>query len=117
MYKIGDILPVSEHVAVANWCNNEIKNKASTRMLDNGLLEIIAVPEPTDAQIADSKRAERNALLQWSDGMVSVPDWPIASEQRELIIVWRQYLRDLPALPDFPNVPVLNFEQWLETRE
>lgn len=69
-------------------------------------------PAKPDAVLAEEKRADRDRLLQDSD-IRMLPDFPISAEEKELWLLYRQYLRDITKDPAFPNVDVLNFANWL----
>ena len=70
--------------------------------------------EPTEPmeEMAQRKRADRNRLLEDSD-VSMLPDFPISAEEKELWLLYRQYLRNITDDPAFPNVDVLSFENWL----
>ena len=44
--------------------------------------------------------------------MIALPDFPISQEEKENLITYRQYLRDIPETKGFPWIKVLNFEEW-----
>lgn len=69
-------------------------------------------PAKPEEVLAEEKRADRDRLLQDSD-IRMLPDFPISAEEKELWLLYRQYLRDITKDPAFPNVDVLNFENWL----
>lgn len=69
-------------------------------------------PQEPEEEMAERKRADRDRLLQDSD-IRMLPDFPISSEEKELWLLYRQYLRDITKDPAFPNVDVLNFANWL----
>ena len=69
-----------------------------------------APSKPTEV-LAQEKRAERDALLAQTDKYM-LSDFPITDEEREQYKAYRQYLRDVPAQPDFPSVELLSFEDW-----
>ena len=68
--------------------------------------------EPTIEELSAIKRIERNSLLGQTDAKM-LPDFPITAEEKELWLLYRQYLRDITKDPAFPNVDVLSFENWL----
>ena len=68
--------------------------------------------EHRQADLTEIKRVNRNRLLQDSDKRM-LPDFPISAEEKELWLLYRQYLRDITKDPAFPNVDVLNFANWL----
>lgn len=69
-------------------------------------------PAKPEEVLAEEKRADRDRLLQDSD-IRMLPDFPISAEEKELWLLYRQYLRDITKDPAFPNVDVLSFENWL----
>lgn len=69
-------------------------------------------PAKPEEVLAEEKRADRDRLLQDSD-IRMLPDFPISSEEKELWLLYRQYLRNITDDPAFPNVDVLSFENWL----
>lgn len=110
MFKIGDIITTDNYVDAANWCNTHPEEKATISKVD-GQYVIAAIPEPTEEEKAEKKRAERNRLLDATDKYM-ISDFPITDEEREKYKAYRAYLRDLPASDLFPNVDVLTFDQW-----
>lgn len=74
-------------------------------------MEGYATAKP-DEVLAEEKRADRDRLLQDSD-IRMLPDFPISAEEKELWLLYRQYLRNITKDPEFPNVDVLSFENWL----
>lgn len=69
-------------------------------------------PAKPDAVLAEEKRADRDRLLNDSDKRM-LPDFPISAEEKELWLLYREYLRNITDDPKFPNVDVLSFENWL----
>lgn len=69
-------------------------------------------PAKPEEVLAEEKRADRDRLLQDSD-IRMLPDFPISAEEKELWLLYRQYLRDITDDPKFPHVDVLSFENWL----
>lgn len=113
MYTAGQIIDRKEHIAFANWKNANGGNLISVSLGGGKYrLEEQIVPEKTTEELAQEKRAERNAILDATDKFVSVPDYPITDEKREQYKAYRQYLRDLPEQAGFPNVDVLSFGDW-----
>ena len=83
---------------LAEWCN---ANNAI--IIDQGdYYEAIPVPEPTEQELADSIRSERDAKLSATDYLV-VPDYPISPEDLEAVKAYRQALRDIPEQSGFPK--------------
>lgn len=69
-------------------------------------------PQEPEEEMAERKRADRDRLLQDSDIRMLL-DFPVSAEEKELWLLYRQYLRDITKDPAFPNVDVLNFANWL----
>lgn len=113
MFKIGDKFTGKYPSAADIWCN---QNNAMIVKLDSDEYEIVAIPDSTTDEIASQKRAQRNALLEATDKYTSVPDLPITDEVREQYKEYRQYLRDIPTNPAFPNVEILTFDAWVESQ-
>ena len=58
-------------------------------------------------------RSVRNEYLEDSDKFVSVPDFPIDFETKDLYIEYRQYLRDYPeSSEDWYKHNPLDFKSW-----
>ncbi|MEI4518704.1 MULTISPECIES: tail fiber assembly protein [unclassified Stenotrophomonas] len=73
--------------------------------LSQGETKVDVLPDALLARIkADQKRFERDQLLRDTDWTL-MADAPLTAAQKTAIGVYRQQLRDLPALPGFPNVP------------
>lgn len=68
--------------------------------------------EYREDELAKRKRADRDRLLQDSD-IRMLPDFPISAEEKELWLLYREYLRNITDDPKFPHVDVLSFENWL----
>lgn len=60
-------------------------------------------------------RAKRNALLDATDKYVSVPDFPIDEETRELYKQYRTYLRDYTESENWWLSEPLDFDAWCAT--
>ena len=73
-----------------------------------------APSKPMDV-LAQEKRAERDNLLAQTDKYM-LPDFPITEEKLAQYKAYRQYLRDLPEQTEFPNVDVLSFVDWTNSR-
>lgn len=119
MYKANQIINREEHIAFANW-NNANGGKMRSISLGDGTYRLEEIPAPTTDELAAQKRAERDAAIN------SIL-WRVErySQQKQLgiettdseseyiaILQYIQYLRDVPAQPDFPSVELLSFEDW-----
>lgn len=112
MYTAGQIIDKKEHIAFANWNNANGGNLISVSLGGGQYrLEEYKEPEKTTEELAQEKRTERDNLLAQTDKYM-LPDFPITDEKREQYKAYRQYLRDVPAQPDFPSVELLSFEDW-----
>lgn len=69
-------------------------------------------PKEPEEEMAQRKRADRDRLLNDSDKRM-LPDFPISAEEKELWLLYREYLRNITKEPEFPHVDVLSFENWL----
>lgn len=106
MFNIGDKLDKANYTQGAIWCN---KNGCTINP-ETWVIEELS--KPTEEELAEMKRADRNRLLEDSDKRM-LPDFPISAEEKELWLLYRQYLRNITDDPKYPNVDVLNFENWL----
>lgn len=68
---------------------------------DGAVTERPEKPAPTDAELFGSLRAERDRRLTLTD-YAMMPDYPLTSEQRQAVTIYRQALRDLPAQEGAP---------------
>ena len=114
MYTAGQIIDKKEHIAFANW-NNANGGKLRSVSLGDGTYRLEEIPAPTTDELAQEKRAERDALLAQTDKFV-LSDYPITEEKLAQYKAYRQYLRDLPEKAEFPNVDVLSFVDWTNSR-
>lgn len=81
-----------------------------------------AAVDPESLLTADEKkeraaaavRASRDALLLKTDILMIADCFEnLSDEDKKNYKNYRQYLRDIPQNPDFPNVEVLTFDDWL----
>lgn len=78
------------------------------------------IPEPTTEEKAEKVRAKRNLYLEvYVDPIVSNPlRWADLSEQEQQDIAnYRLYLLNIPEQPEFPDIEVKTFEEWLNDDE
>lgn len=64
--------------------------------------QIVAVPEPTDDEIAERVRRKRDGKIAATD-YLAMPDYPLSEEDRAVVMNYRQALRDVPAQEGFPR--------------
>lgn len=111
--KLGTIFTLDEYneaykfVEKNGYTIKEIEPKDGKRQF-----QIVEIPAPTQEELAVQKRADRNRILEDSDKRM-LPDFPISAEEKELWLLYREYLRNITKDPAFPNVDVLNFANWL----
>lgn len=102
-YSIGQVFTKTYPPEAAQWCNannayiNEIENQNGVRRF-----QIVAVPEPTDDEVAAQVRGERDAKIAATD-FLAMPDYPLSEEDRAVVTAYRQALRDVPAQEGFPR--------------
>lgn len=80
---------------------------------EDKIVEVAVFHRYSDEAKAQQVRERRNLLLQQTDILVSVPDYPLREGDKEKLIAYRQYLRDLPSEAEFPWVYVKTFEEWI----
>lgn len=102
-YSIGQVFTKTYPPEAAQWCNannayiNEIENQNGVRRF-----QIVAVPEPTDDEVAAQVRGERDAKIAATD-FLAMPDYPLSEGDRAIVMTYRQALRDVPAQEGFPR--------------
>lgn len=77
------------------------------------IVEVAKYHRYSDEVLNEKIRQKRDEFLDITDKFM-ISDYPITELEREDMKVYRQYLRDLPASKNFPNVKVLNFDEWKE---
>jgi len=102
-YSIGQVFTKTYPPEAAQWCNannayiNEIENQNGVRRF-----QIVAVPEPTDDEVAAQVRGERDAKIAATD-FLAMSDYPLSEEDRAVVTAYRQALRDVPTQEGFPR--------------
>lgn len=102
-YSIGQVFTKTYPPEAAQWCNannayiNEIENQNGVRRF-----QIVAVPEPTDDEVAAQVRAERDRKVAATD-YLAMPDYPLSEEGKVAVMAYRQALRDIPSQEGFPR--------------
>lgn len=102
-FHIGQVFQGVYPPEAADWCNSTQRAYIVERDAVDGerQFEIVAVPEPTQEELAASIRAERDRRITATDYLV-MPDYPLDTDKLEEIKAYRQALRDLPQQPGFP---------------
>lgn len=80
---------------------------------EDKIVEVAVFHRYSDEAKAQQVRERRNLLLKQMDILVAVPDYPLREGDKEKLIAYRQYLRDLPSEAEFPWVYVKTFEEWI----
>lgn len=74
-------------------------------LLSAGETRVTQIPASLLVKVnADQKRIERDEILRETD-WTQMADAPLSTAQKTAMSTYRQQLRDLPALPGFPDVP------------
>ncbi|MGH8044337.1 MAG: tail fiber assembly protein [Stenotrophomonas sp.] len=72
--------------------------------LSAGETRVTQIPASLLAKVkGDQKRVERDEMLRATD-WTQMADAPLSTAQKAAVATYRQQLRDLPALPGFPDV-------------
>lgn len=103
-YKIGQIFEGEYPPEAAVWCNESGKAYIEEIEPQDGVrrFQIVKVPEPTDEEIAEQVRLERNRRIAETDYYL-MPDYPSNPQNLEELKVYRQALRDVPKQEGFPR--------------
>ena len=103
-YKIGQIFEGEYTPEAAVWCNESGKAYIEEIEPQDGVrrFQIVKVPEPTDEEIAEQVRLERDRRIAATD-YLALPDYPLSEEEKAAVMVYRQALRDVPSQEGFPR--------------
>lgn len=100
----------AQYADLAVYCN-----KNGKVIEDKGdYLEAVNPPEPSDEEKKAQVRSVRNQYLEQTDKYLSVQDFPITDEERELYRQYRVYLRDYTMSENWWESNPLKFEEWNE---
>lgn len=104
LYQIGQIFEGEYPPEAAVFCNDsgrayikEIEPVEGVRRF-----QIVAVPEPTDEEVAEQVRAERDRRIAETDWYM-MPDYPADPETLEVVKSYRKALRDITLQSGFPR--------------
>lgn len=104
IFEIGQTFESEYPPEAAVFCNSrgdcyikEIESKNGMRCF-----QIVEVPDPTDADIAERVRAERDRRLAETDWYM-MPDYPADPEILEVVKNYRKALRDITLQSGFPR--------------
>lgn len=103
-YKIGQIFEGEYTPEAAVWCNESGKAYIEEIEPQDGVrrFQIVKVPEPTDEEIAEQVRLERDRRIAATD-YLAMPDYPLSDEDKAAVMAYRQALRDVPTQEGFPR--------------
>lgn len=104
LYQIGQIFEGEYPPEAAVFCNDS--GKAYIKEIEpvEGVrrFQIVAVPEPTDEEVAEQVRAERDRRIAETDWYM-MPDYPADPETLEVVKRYRKALRDITLQSGFPR--------------
>lgn len=104
LYQIGQIFEGEYPPEAAVFCNDS--GKAYIKEIEpvEGVrrFQIVAVPEPTDEEVAEQVRAERDRRVAETDWYM-MPDYPADPETLEVVKSYRKALRDITLQSGFPR--------------
>lgn len=113
LYQIGQIFEGEYPPEAAVFCNDS--GKAYIKEIEpvEGVrrFQIVAAPEPTDEEVAEQVRAERDRRIAETDWYM-MPDYPADPETLEVVKSYRKALRDITLQSGFPRAfkwPVVPF--------
>lgn len=103
-FEIGQIFEGEYPPEAAFWCNDCGDRYIKEIEPQNGVLrfQIVAVPEPTDDDLASQVRAERNMKIAETDYYM-MPDYSADPETLEVVKNYRKALRDITLQSGFPR--------------
>lgn len=94
--------PNAEFEDILNNVQTYIDAKESRERLVREQEEAERIATMTDEEIADQVRAERYRKIAATD-YLAMPDYPLCDEDRAVVMVYRQALRDVPTQAGFPR--------------
>lgn len=104
LYQIGQVFEGEYPPEAAVFCNDS--GKAYIKEIEpvEGVrrFQIVAVPEPTDEEVAEQVRAERDRRIAETDWYM-MPDYPADPETLEVVKSYRKALRDITLQSGFPR--------------
>lgn len=104
MFEIGQVFEREYPPEAAVFCNSRGDCYIEEIEPQNGVrrFQIVAVPEPTDEELAERVRRERDGKIAATD-YLAMPDYPLSDEDKEAVMAYRQALRDIPSQESFPR--------------
>lgn len=103
-FRIGQIFEDVFPPEAAAWCNESGKAYIEEIPAVDGIrrFQIVAIPEPSEEELAAQARSQRDALIAATDYLMAT-DYPLTDEKRQELTVYRQALRDVPEQSGFPT--------------
>lgn len=98
-FTIGQTFEGEYPPEAALWCNE--RGDCRIKSVEGGY-QIVKLPEPTNAELAERIRNKRNILISETDFYL-ISDYPIDAKNLEELKVYRQALRDIPEQSGFPK--------------
>lgn len=98
-FTIGQTFEGKYPPEAALWCNE--RGDCRIQSVEGGY-QIVKLPEPTNAELAERIRNKRNVLISETDFYL-ISDYPIDAKNLEELKVYRQALRDIPEQSGFPK--------------
>lgn len=104
LYQIGQIFGGEYPPEAAVFCNDSGKAYIKEIEPAEGVrrFQIVAVPEPTDEEVAEQVRAERDRRIAETDWYM-MSDYPADLETLEVVKGYRKALRDITLQSGFPR--------------
>ena len=104
LYQIGQIFEGEYPPEAAVFCNDSGKAYIKEIEPAEGVrrFQIVAVPEPTDEEVAEQVRAERGRRIAETDWYM-MSDYPADPETLEVVKGYRKALRDITLQSGFPR--------------
>ena len=104
LYQIGQIFEGEYPPEAAVFCNDSGKAYIKEIEPAEGVrrFQIVAVPEPTDEEVAEQVRAERDRRIAETDWYM-MSDYPADPETLEVVKGYRKALRDITLQSGFPR--------------
>lgn len=104
LYQIGQIFEGEYPPEAAVFCNDSGKAYIKEIEPAEGVrrFQIVAVPEPTDEEVAEQVRAERDRRIAETDWFM-MSDYPADPETLEVVKGYRKALRDITLQSGFPR--------------
>lgn len=104
MFEIGQVFEREYPPEAAVFCDSRGDCYIEEIEPQNGVrrFQIVAVPEPTDEELAERVRRERDGKITETDWYM-MPDYPADPETLEVVKNYRKALRDITLQSGFPR--------------